>query len=54
MVDSTSPERLYQSRPKRRVRPLGFQEDGWYTLDGYIYEADKLSRCVAWARRRYF
>ncbi len=33
---------------------MGFQEDGWYTLDGYIYEADKLSRCVAWARHRYF
>jgi hypothetical protein len=33
---------------------LGFTEDGWHTLDGYLYEADKLSRCVQWARRRYF
>jgi hypothetical protein len=45
---------LFQVRPKKRVRPLGYTEDGWYTLDGYLYESDKLARCVQWARRRYF
>ncbi len=54
MIDSTQPEKLYQLRPKKRVRPWGYPEDGWYTVDGYIYEADQLSRCVAWARRQYF
>jgi hypothetical protein len=38
----------------KRVRPLHYTEDGWYTLDGFLYEADKLSRCVQWARRKYF
>ncbi|MEO2090169.1 MAG: hypothetical protein ABGY75_11810 [Gemmataceae bacterium] len=33
---------------------MHYTEDGWYTLDGFKYEADKLSRCVQWARRRYF
>jgi hypothetical protein len=45
---------LFQVRPKKRVRPLHYTEDGWHTLDGYLYEADKLARCVQWARRRYF
>jgi hypothetical protein len=54
MIDSTQTEKLHQLRPKKRVRPAGYTEDGWYTLDGYIYEADKLARCVAWARRYYF
>lgn len=45
---------MYQVRPKKRVRPLGYTEDGWHTLDGYLYESDKLARCVQWARRRYF
>jgi hypothetical protein len=54
MAKSSQPDKLYQLRPKKRVRPLGYPEDGWYTLDGYIYEADKLSRYVAWARRHHF
>jgi len=54
MIDSTQPEKIYQLRPKKRLRPFGYTEDGWHTRDGYLYEADKLSRCVAWARRRYF
>jgi hypothetical protein len=45
---------LYQVRPKKRLRPLHYTEDGWHTLDGFLYEADKLSRCVQWARRRSF
>jgi len=45
---------LFQIRPKKRVRPLGYTEDGWLTLDGYLYESDKLARCVQWARCRYF
>jgi hypothetical protein len=45
---------LFQLRPKKRLRSLHYTEDGWYTLDGFIYEADKLSRCVQWAKRRYF
>jgi hypothetical protein len=54
VIDSKPSPRLFQVRPKKRVRPLGYTEDGWYTLDGYLYEADKLVRCVQWARRRYF
>ena len=46
--------RLFQVRPKKRLRPIHYTEDGWYTLDGFLYEADKLARCVQWARRRYF
>lgn len=53
-MNPKTPDRLYQVRPKRRHRPPGYTEDGWHTLDGYLYEADKLARCVAWARRRYF
>lgn len=45
---------MFQLRPKKRLRPLHYTEDGWHTLDGYLYEADKLARCVQWARRRYF
>lgn len=45
---------MFQVRPKKRLRPLHYTEDGWYTLDGYLYESDKLARCVQWARRRYF
>ena len=54
MIDSTPAPKLFQVRPKKRLRPLHYTEDGWYTLDGFLYEADKLSRCVQWARRRYF
>jgi hypothetical protein len=54
VIDSTPAPKLFQIRPKKRLRPLHYTEDGWYTLDGYLYEADKLSRCVQWARRRYF
>lgn len=54
MIDSTPAPKLFQVRPKKRLRPLHYTEDGWYTVDGYLYEADKLSRCVQWARRRYF
>ncbi|WP_149111098.1 hypothetical protein [Limnoglobus roseus] len=45
---------MFQLRPRKRVRPLHYTEDGWHTLDGYLYEADKLARCVQWARRKYF
>ncbi len=45
---------MFQVRPKKRLRPLHYTEDGWHTIDGYLYEADKLARCVQWARRRYF
>lgn len=54
MIDRKPAPRLYQVRPKKRVRPAGYTEDGWHTLDGYLYESDKLARCVQWARRRYF
>jgi hypothetical protein len=54
VIDSKPAPKLFQVRPKKRVRPLGFTEDGWYTLDGFLYESDKLARCVQWARRRYF
>lgn len=54
MLNSTPAPKLFQLRPKKRHRPLGYTEDGWHTLDGFLYEADKLSRCVQWARRRYF
>lgn len=54
MIDSTPAPKLIQVRPKKRLRPLHYTEDGWYTLDGFLYEADKLARCVQWARRRYF
>jgi len=54
VIDSTPAPKLFQVRPKKRLRPLHYTEDGWYTLDGFLYEADKLSRCVQWARRRYF
>jgi hypothetical protein len=53
-VNPLPPEKLYQIRPVRRHRPPGYTEDGWHSLDGYQYEADKLARCVMWARRRYF
>jgi hypothetical protein len=53
-VNRQPPEKLYQTRPVRRLRPPGFTEDGWHTLDGFLYESDKLARCVMWARRRYF
>lgn len=45
---------MFQARPKKRLRPLHYTEDGWHTLDGFLYESDKLARCVQWARRRYF
>lgn len=45
---------MFQVRPKKRLRPLHYTEDGWHTLDGFLYESDKLARCVQWARRRYF
>lgn len=54
VIDSTPAPKLFQLRPKKRLRPLHYTEDGWHTLDGFMYEADKLSRCVQWARRRYF
>lgn len=54
MIDSKPAPRLFQVRPKKRLRPLHYTEDGWYTLDGFLYEADKLARCVQWARRKYF
>lgn len=54
VIDSTPAPKLFQVRPKKRLRPLHYTEDGWHTLDGFMYEADKLSRCVQWARRRYF
>lgn len=54
MIDSTPAPKLFQIRPKKRLRPLHYTEDGWHTLDGYLYESDKLARCVQWARRRYF
>jgi hypothetical protein len=54
MVYTTPTQRLYQVRPKRRSRPACFQEHGWHTRDGHAYEADKLSRCVDWAKHRYF
>jgi hypothetical protein len=54
VIDSKPAPRLFQVRPKKRLRPLGYTEDGWYTLDGYLYESDKLARCVQWARCRYF
>ena len=54
MINSTPAPRLFQVRPKKRLRPLHYTEDGWYTLDGFLYGADKLARCVQWARRRYF
>ncbi len=46
--------RLYQIRPRRRTRPDCYQEHGWLTLDGQAYESDRLSRCVDWAKYRYF
>lgn len=54
VIDSIPAPKLFQVRPKKRLRPLHYTEDGWHTLDGFMYEADKLSRCVQWARRRYF
>ena len=55
MVYSSIPEEiLYQSRPKKRNRIQPYPESQWYTTDGAKYEADKLSRCVAWSCRYYF
>lgn len=45
---------MFHVRPKKRLRPLHYTEDGWHTLDGYLYESDKLARCVQWARHHYF
>lgn len=54
MVYSTQNKKLYQVRPKKRKRPFGYTEDGWFTTDGYLYESDRLSRCVDWARTHLF
>jgi hypothetical protein len=51
---SEAEEILYQIRPKRRKRSHSYTESQWHTTDGAIYEANKLSRCVEWARRYYF
>jgi len=54
MVYCTQNKKLYQVRPKKRKRPFGYTEDGWFTTDGYFYESDRLSRCVDWARTHLF
>jgi hypothetical protein len=55
MIYSSNPEEiLYQIRPKKRNRSQTYTESQWHTKDGAIYEANRLSQCVAWARRYYF
>jgi hypothetical protein len=54
VIDSKLTPRLFQSRPKKRKRPIGYTEDGWFTSDGYFYESDRLSRCVEWAGTHLF
>lgn len=54
MVNSTRTPKLYQAKPMKRSRADCFTEHGWHTFDGFLYEADKLARCVDWARHHYF
>lgn len=54
MVHTTRTPRLYQSNPPKRSRDKFFKENGWNTVDGYLYEADKATRCVEWAACHYF
>ena len=54
MKANESNDILFQRRPKTRNRPLCYREHQWHTIEGAINEADKLSRCVMWARKHYF
>jgi hypothetical protein len=54
IYSSDTEDFLYQIRPKKRNRGPAYPESQWYTTDGAKYEADKLSRCVAWSSRYYF
>ena len=44
----------YQITPIQRKRSINYRETGWKTIDGYLYEADKLARCIDYARKNYF
>jgi hypothetical protein len=44
----------YQITPLQRKRSIAYREAGWKTIDGYLYEADKLARCIDYARKHYF
>ncbi len=44
---------LYQSQPKKRTRISSYTENRWRTIDGYIYEANKLAKCLGAANDSY-
>lgn len=54
MLDSNPNKLLYQVRPKKRFRAPHFQEDGWHTTDGSLYESNKTAQCIDWCRHHYF